>query len=370
MKRSLFLFTICACLACWAPASRAADVRVRILNPPPTGTVSLLLFDSAKGFDSLREPIQTATYPLDGREVFPLDNISAGRYALLVHHDVNGNGAIDRNFIGIPKEPIAFSNGYRPKGPPSYKKAAFLLDADESRTFEVNLFLPLGKRGRVGIGVGMIGRSSPYQGYDGGVFQAIPAITYTGTKLQLYGPSGQLGLAGSDKIRLALTGEYRIGAYEDDESDFLKGLGDREDTFMAGLALQVELPNNFGLSARYAHDVLDQIGGGSGRLEIDKSLPLGAFRFSPQLGLNWLSARLSNHDFGVPAEKATSERSTYNLDSTISVSIGLGMFVEITRDWLVILNVSTELLDSEIIDSPIVDEDYVVQGFAAVNYLF
>jgi outer membrane protein len=46
------------------------------------------------------------------------------------------------------------------------------------------------------------------------------------------------------------------------------------------------------------------------------------------------------------------------------------MFVEITRDWLVIANASVEILDARVTDSPIVEKDYVVKGFTAINYVF
>ena len=354
----------------WIPASPAADIGLRIMDPPATGTVYVLLYDSAAAFEGLRNPMRTERYGLDGREVYRLSDVPAGSYALVVHHDVNGNGIIDRNFIGIPKEPIAFSNGYRPKGPPSYRRAAFLLGPDDNRVFDVALAMTLGKRGRVGTGVGVIGRSSPYRDYDGNVLQPIPAITYVGTRLQIYGTNGQFGLFGNDRVRMALVGRYRIGVYEEDESPFLRGMGDREDTFMAGLALRLELPHNLGMSAQYTHDVLDRIGGGSASLQVDTSVPYGPFRFSPGLALNWLSSSLSNHDYGVPAISATEDRPAYDLDDTIGLEAGLDLFVDVTQDWLVIVNFATEWLDDDITDSPIVDEDYVVQCFAAVSYLF
>jgi outer membrane scaffolding protein for murein synthesis (MipA/OmpV family) len=48
----------------------------------------------------------------------------------------------------------------------------------------------------------------------------------------------------------------------------------------------------------------------------------------------------------------------------------MGVFIEITRDWLVIINLAAESLSSEVTASPIVSEDYVIKGFAAVNYVF
>jgi uncharacterized protein (DUF2141 family) len=53
-------------------------------------------------------------------------NLVPGKYALAVFHDLNGNSVLDKNFIGIPKEPYGFSNDFRPKfSPPSFSDCAF-----------------------------------------------------------------------------------------------------------------------------------------------------------------------------------------------------------------------------------------------------
>lgn len=51
-----------------------------------------------------------------------------GEYAISMYYDANGNGEMDTNFIGIPKEPIALSNNAKAKfGPPKYQDAVFSL---------------------------------------------------------------------------------------------------------------------------------------------------------------------------------------------------------------------------------------------------
>ena len=348
----------------------AADITVRIDNPPESGSVALVLFDSANTFGDLRDPSRVDIHPLDGRDKYLIEDVEAGEYALMVYYDENGNGRMDKNFIGIPTEPLGFSNRYRPKGPPAYERAAFTLGKEESQSFDVELYLPLGKFGRIGAGIGVIFRSSPYRGYNGAVSQVIPAITYNGDRLQIFGPQFALGLAGTGKLRLAATGRYRIGVYDEGDSEFLQGMGDREDTFMAGLAIQANLPGGLDMSASYEHDVLDNIGGGEARLEFGKSLQAGIFRFSPGIAFNWISSDLSNHDFGVSDSQATAERSAYFLDDVTSVEAGVGVFIEITRDWLVIINLAYESLSDDVTASPIVSEDYVIKGFSAVNYVF
>jgi uncharacterized protein (DUF2141 family) len=52
--------------------------------------------------------------------------LPAGEYALSIYQDVNDDGKLARNFIGLPKEPAGLSNNLRPRfGPPKYKDAKF-----------------------------------------------------------------------------------------------------------------------------------------------------------------------------------------------------------------------------------------------------
>jgi outer membrane protein len=54
----------------------------------------------------------------------------------------------------------------------------------------------------------------------------------------------------------------------------------------------------------------------------------------------------------------------------VSYEVGVSLFIEITRDWLVFMNVAAEALGDDVTSSPIVGEDHVIKGFAAINYVF
>lgn len=353
----------------YADAGYSGELTISLDNPPESGTIELMLYANADAFGAIREPDYAIRHELDGSEKYRLDNIEPGNYALFIYYDENNNGRIDKNFIGIPTEPLGFSNRYAPKAPPSFSRAAFTI-GDEPVHFDVELYKPLGEIGRIGVGVGLIARSSPYLDYNGTVSQLIPAITYTSERLQIYGPNIQYGIVGSGDLRLAVTGQYRIGAYEESDSPALIGLGDRDDTALLGLALQAELPALVELQLGYEHDVLDRIGGGQATLGISRGFQSGILLFTPKLALNYLSEEMTSYDYGVPANKATASRPAYSPGSTTSVEAGLGLFIEITREWLFVLDVNYEKLGSDITDSPIVDKDYVVKGFAALNYVF
>ena len=186
----------------------------------------------------------------------------------------------------------------------------------------------------------------------------------------MLGPALRFGIAGSDRLRLALAAEYRIGVYEEADSLFLAGLGDRENTLLAGLGLQYEIAEGFELEATYQHDALDRIGGGQASVRLSRGIPWGTASIVPQIAVNWLSSDMSNHDFGVPQSGETPARPAYELGSTTSFEAGLGVFVELTEDWRIIINVAAEQLDDDVKRSPIVDDDLVVKGLAVVTYVF
>jgi outer membrane protein len=328
------------------------------------------VYDSPTAFGDFRDPVKEVRTTVRADAEYLIDDIPAGNVALLVYVDENRNGLIDKNFIGIPKESLGMSNGYRPKGPPVFERAMLAVAEGDSLNIGIDLYKVLGERGRLGLGAGVIGRGSPYVGSDTNVLRPIPAITYNGERLQWLGPNVQYGLAGTGKWRLAATASYRIGVYEEDDSRALAGLGDRDSTLMAGLGLRYEAPGGVNLSLRYEHDVIGRIGGGAATARISKSFQAGWFRMAPQLQANWLSADLTNYDFGVVRGVATAIRPEYNTGSSISYEVGFGSFIELTENWRVVLNVSADFLPDNMADSPIVADDRVIKGFGAITYVF
>ena len=357
-------------LAAWASVAQSADISVRVQDAPAQGILVFQIYDSANTFGDFRDPILEVRTEIRPDSVYLVEEIPAGEIAMLVYVDDNENGLIDKNFIGIPKEALGISNNYRPKGPPSFDRASFAVSDEEALSIDIAIYKVLGERGRLGVGVGVIGRSSPYVGSDTTVLQPIPAITYNGERLQWLGPNVQYGLAGTGPWRLAASASYRIGVYKEDDSPALAGMDDRESTLLAGLGFRYEIPGGMNLLLRYEHDVLDEIGGGSATARISKGFQAGWFRFSPQLQVNWLSADLTNHDFGVTPEEATFARPAYNTGSSVSYEAGISSFIELTEDWRIVLSVSAEFLPDEVSDSPIVADDQVLKGFAAITYVF
>lgn len=366
MKAARFL----ALFPLWAMAVAAGELEIRIDNPPSEGAVVAWLFDSPNTFVDLRDPARVVILSDRGNIPSKIKDLPAGEYALVVFHDANNNGLMDKNFIGIPREWLGFSNRYWPEGPPTFARAAFTLAVDETKIIDVNLRSIFGKLGLLGVGLGVITQTSPYRGSDRLIVQPIPAISYIGDRVQILGPGVRCGLFKWHDLGLAAVGDFRLGAYDENDSPVLAGLGDRKSTLMGGLAFQAFLPEGVDLSAGYEHDLMNRFNGGSADLGLEKSFQLGLFTLTPAVGLEWLTSELANYEFGVSADKAEVGRPAYQPGAVMKVNYGLGLFIELRGAWRIILRGNMAQLPSALTQSPIVDQSQVFSGFAAVNRLF
>ena len=68
------------------------------------------------------------------------EGLEAGRYAISVFHDENGNREADRNFLGFPKEGVGLSLNPSLPPPPTYERAAFGLETDLTLNITLKYF--------------------------------------------------------------------------------------------------------------------------------------------------------------------------------------------------------------------------------------
>jgi len=346
----------------------AAEIKINVKDAPQEGRIRVRLFDSPKSFDD-SIPMREESFDLTDGPGYTVKELSGGEYIIVLYIDENNNSELDRNFIGIPKEPVAFSNEYSPKGPPNFNRAAFMLKQDDVLDLVFRPSKPLGDLGRIGLGPVFIAKTSPYRGDDIDL-KAFPGISYTGERLQIYGPQIQFGITEVKGVKAAARLSYRFGAYDEDDSSFLAGMGDREDALMLGLSLRKKFPQQVRLSLTYQHDVLDEIGGGLASSSLSKSIRWKNYKISPLIGLNWISEEFSQHDYGVPESRATETRPAYALNDSLNPFLGFNFMHEVGDNWLFIFNSTFEFLDSDIKRSPLIDSDYSISFLSTFNYLF
>lgn len=116
-----------------APSScaQAASLELEISGlTRAEGQVLVALFDRAESW--MKRPLQArklAPAP-DGSLRLRFDDLPEGEYAYTLLHDLNGNGRMDFNLIGIPTEAYAFSNNAGRFGAPKFEEARFTLAGD------------------------------------------------------------------------------------------------------------------------------------------------------------------------------------------------------------------------------------------------
>jgi uncharacterized protein (DUF2141 family) len=152
MRRVLVL-ALGAALAAAVPAD-AGELRITLDGlRTERGTILIGVYDSKATFDRaielsdrdgfLNDPQRVAGVALRGSNALKggvgLPNLEPGRYAVIVLHDQDGNGRLDKNFWGVPTEAYGFSNDAQGfLGPPSFKDAAIVFDGGD-KTLAIGL---------------------------------------------------------------------------------------------------------------------------------------------------------------------------------------------------------------------------------------
>ena len=104
------------------------------------GTLNCRLFTKAADFPD-GEGIVTLRVPITGPNTScSFSNVEPGTYAIAVVHDENGNGKLDKNFVGVPSEGYGVSNNKTyALSAPKWNESNFTLGATESKALLVKL---------------------------------------------------------------------------------------------------------------------------------------------------------------------------------------------------------------------------------------
>lgn len=128
MKKTLATAVLSALLL--PLCSQAADITLEIegVDAGRAAGSSLLVGVFTDAGTWLTKPAAGQRFPIagvvNGKLTVVLKDLPAGPLALSVIHDVNANGRLDMNAMGIPTEPYGFSNNAPSNfGPPKFEAA-------------------------------------------------------------------------------------------------------------------------------------------------------------------------------------------------------------------------------------------------------
>jgi uncharacterized protein (DUF2141 family) len=135
-----FISFAALCSALASGAALAGDLKVEVHGITETkGDVLVAVFNQ-KG-QWLKQALISKKVSANGNKVVvQFDGLPDGDYAISAVHDLNSNGRLDSNPIGMPTEPYGFSNDATGNfGPPSFDSAKITLtSAPHSISVRVN----------------------------------------------------------------------------------------------------------------------------------------------------------------------------------------------------------------------------------------
>jgi uncharacterized protein (DUF2141 family) len=116
-----------------------------IIEQNHTLTLRLTGFSSNQGkamimlLDKNEKPIQKHIVEIHNKEAhFQFKNLAIGHYAIKAFHDLNENGKLETNLLGMPTEPWGVSNNLRATfGPPNFKK--MLVEVNKDLNLQIKL---------------------------------------------------------------------------------------------------------------------------------------------------------------------------------------------------------------------------------------
>jgi len=117
----------------------AAELEVTISGiKEHSGALYIAAFDSAESMQKGQQWLSMVRVANTDSYQFVEKNLKPGNYAFRVFHDVNGDGDLNMNLMGIPSEPYGFSLNPATMGPPSFEQSAVAL-TDEGASIEIKL---------------------------------------------------------------------------------------------------------------------------------------------------------------------------------------------------------------------------------------
>ena len=106
------------------------------------GNIEISVYNKSDKF--LKEGASFKKYSIPVKnttETIIIDDLPKGEYAFILYHDKNSDGTLNLNFLGIPKEPLGFSNIAKLKyAKPTFEECKFSLSEDRAMRTKLSYF--------------------------------------------------------------------------------------------------------------------------------------------------------------------------------------------------------------------------------------
>ena len=217
-----------------------------------------------------------------------------------------------------------------------------------------------------GLGIGTTLLQRPHRDIDDEV-KVFPVVSYENRWVSLAGSRFDLKVNESERLSFRARARYTLDGYKSGDSEFLRGMEDRDDSVWLGGALVWRLPVAE-LSAEYLADAMGNSKGSRAHLQAERRFGFGRFGLTPRIAAEWVDKKYVAYYYGVLPDEATLVRPAYAGKSTVNVEGGVRADYTFGRKHTVFLDLGVTGYGSAIKDSPIVDGSN--QTRASLGYVY
>ena len=128
--------------------SEEANLKINILNLDKPGVLYFSVCQDKKSFERIVKESEKKNCIRASEEMNPQNaqttvKLPFGEHAITLFVDFNGNKKIDKNFLGIPKEPYGFSNNVIGNmSAPTFDQAKFEILGPTSQNIKLRIGIP------------------------------------------------------------------------------------------------------------------------------------------------------------------------------------------------------------------------------------
>jgi len=124
--RTLILLPAFAALLWGGGAAAATELRVTVRGvQTDQGDIKVGLYATPEAFDKRKRTYGMAAPAHKGEVTVVFPDIPPGRYGIAAIHDIDGDGELNQNMLGVPTEPYGFGNDAKVNlAPPAFDDMA------------------------------------------------------------------------------------------------------------------------------------------------------------------------------------------------------------------------------------------------------
>jgi outer membrane protein len=176
-------------------------------------------------------------------------------------------------------------------------------------------------------------------------------------------------LFSDSNITFDVIGKLRTDGYNDEDSEVLDGMHNRNMTVDVGGEFAIS--GNWGkLYTSILTDAMGRHDGQEFRVTYAKPFEFEKSKISPSVGFALLSSNLADYYYGVRDDEVRTGRPAYNPGASVNWFVGLDANYQLNDDWTLLTSITYYWLDSDIRNSPIVNKDYTISIIAGAMYRF